>query len=156
MFGQGFLGTSALLYMDVATLFFAFMPFLLVLSIRFAIAKQYKKHFMSQIVILLLTLIVVTIFEIGVRVSGGFLEFSKSSSLPFAFLVTFLVVHIIIAIAAVAGWIYMIVVSYLGYRREGENATIFKQHKKMGRWIFAALTLTSLMGCIIYIFLFVM
>ncbi len=156
MFEQGFLGTSALLYMDVATLLFALLPFLLLLSIRYAILKQYRKHFISQIVILFLTLVVVVVFEIGVRVSGGFMEFSKESSLPFSFLATFLIVHILIAIAAVCGWVYLIVVSYLGYSREGINATVFQHHKKMGKWIFAALTLTSIMGCCIYIFLFIM
>ena len=156
MFEVGFFGTSAPLYMDIATLLFALLPFLLALSIRYAVLKQYRKHFMSQIAIVIMTLIVVVIFEIGVRVSGGFMEFSKASSLPFTFLLLFLIVHIIIAVAAVCGWIYLIIVSYRGYKQEGINATIFKQHKKMGRWIFAALTLTSIMGSCIYIFLFVM
>ncbi len=156
MFSEGFLGTSALLYMDIATLLFALLPFLLALSIRYAVLKQYRKHFISQITLLLTTLVVVTVFEIGIRVSGGFMEFSKESSLPFTFLLLFLIAHIAIAIAAVCGWIYLVVVSYRGYRREGIHATVFQQHKKWGRWVAAALTITSVMGCLIYIFLFIM
>lgn len=156
MFEKGFLGTSALWYMDMATLFFALLPLLLVLSIGYAIRKQYRRHFVSQIVILLMTLTMVVVFEIGVRISGGFMAFSKESSLPFTFLLSFLIVHIVIAIVAVCGWIYLVIVSYLAYQREGKHARVFQQHKKMGRWIFAALTVTSIMGCLIYVFLFVM
>ncbi len=156
MFESGFFGTSAPLYMDISTLLFVLLPFLLAVSIRYAVLKQYEKHFRSQIAILVMTLMVVTVFEIGVRISGGFLEFSKESSVPFSFLVTFLIVHIVIAVAAVIGWIYLVVVSYRAYKKEGVNARVFKQHKQMGWWIFAALTVTSFMGSCIYIFLFVM
>jgi putative membrane protein len=156
MFSEGFFATSALMYMDVATLYFALLPFLLAFSIRYAVVKKYKEHYVSQIAILILTVIIVLIFEVGVRVSGGFLEFSKSSSLPFSFLLTFVIVHVIIAMAAVLGWVYLIMTSLLAFKREGVDSALFQKHKRMGKWIFAALTLTSIMGCMIYLFLFVL
>ena len=62
---EGFLGTSAPFYLDLATVYFAFLPFLMAFSIYFAVKKEYKKHFISQAIILGTTLVIVVIFEIG-------------------------------------------------------------------------------------------
>ncbi|MDD2370251.1 MAG: DUF420 domain-containing protein [Sulfuricurvum sp.] len=151
-FEPGFLGTKALMYMDIVTLYFAILPFLLGLSIYQAIRGNNKLHYQSQFIILAITLVMVIIFEIGVRVTGGFVEYAKESPISYDFLLMFLVVHIFIAIMAVGGWIYLIIASYKSYR-DGtlENSA---KHRKMGRWIFVALTITSIMGCSIYLFLF--
>ena len=151
-FEPGFLGTKALMYMDIVTLYFAILPFLLGLSIYQAIRGNHKLHYQSQFIILSITLVMVIIFEIGVRVTGGFVEYAKKSPISYDFLLLFLVVHIFIAIMAVGGWIYLIISSYKSYR-DGtlENSA---KHRKMGRWIFVALTITSIMGCSIYLFLF--
>ena len=69
---EGFLGTTAPFYLDLATVYFAVLPLLLAFSIYYAVKKEYKKHFVSQAIILGTTLIIVVIFEIGVRISGGF------------------------------------------------------------------------------------
>jgi len=153
MFELGFLGTKAALYMDVVTLYFGILPFLLAFSIVYAVKGNYKLHFQSQISILILTIIMVLVFEVGVRVSGGFLEFAKDSSYSFDFLVSFLIVHVIIAVAAVIGWIYLVVTSYKAYKAGDTEG--MRKHKKMGRAIFGAMTVTSIMGVMIYFFLFV-
>ena len=85
LFSEGFLGTSAPFYLDFATLYFALLPFLLAFSIYLAAKKEYKKHFISQAIILGVTLVVVVIFEIGVRINGGFLEYSKNSNISYDF-----------------------------------------------------------------------
>jgi len=152
---QGFLGTKALLFMDVVTIYFALLPFLLAYSIYFAIKKEYKKHFISQSAILVLTLVLVLVFEIGVRLTGGFLEYAKESSISYDFLFMFLIVHIIIAILAVAGWLYLFISSYKEYKSNGYSNFKNTKHKKIAKAIFAALTITSIMGVSIYIFLFI-
>jgi putative membrane protein len=151
-FEPGFLGTKALMYMDIVTIYFALLPFLLGFSIYQAIRGNIKLHYQSQFIILAATLIMVIIFEIGVRVTGGFIEYAKESPISYDFLLMFLVVHIFIAIMAVGGWIYLIISSYKSYQ-DGtlENSA---KHRKMGRWIYGALTVTSIMGCSIYLFLF--
>ena len=151
----GFLGTKALFFMDVVTLYFALLPFLLALSIRFAIKKQYDLHFKSQFILLALTLFIVVVFEIGVRISGGFLEYAQHSSMNYTFLFVFLIVHIVIAIAAVAGWIYLIISSYKDFKGYIKGSPFMPKHKLIARSIFGALTLTSLMGVLIYLFLFI-
>lgn len=151
-FEPGFLGTRALMYMDIVTLYFAILPFLLAFSIYQAIRGNIKLHYQSQFIILAITIVMVLIFEIGVRLTGGFVEYAKQSPLSYDFLLLFLVVHIFIALMAVGGWIYLIISTYKSY----ENGIVehSEKHRKMGRWIFSALTLTSIMGCSIYLFLF--
>jgi len=152
-FEPGFLGTRALMYMDIVTLYFAVLPFLLGFSIYQAIRNNIKLHYQSQFFILAMTIIMVLVFEIGVRLTGGFIEYAKQSPLSYDFLLLFLVIHIFIALMAVGGWIYLIIATYKSYQNGIlENSA---KHRKMGKWIFGALTLTSLMGCSIYLFLFV-
>lgn len=151
LFEPGFLGTKALMYMDIVTLYFALLPILLGISIAFAARGLHRLHYQSQIFILLLTVIMVLIFETGVRMTGGFAKYAPDSFLPYDFLVIFLAIHVLIALLAVGGWIYLAISSYQSYRR-GQLDTI--RHKTIGRAIFAALALTSLMGISIYVFLF--
>lgn len=156
MFTQlGFLGTKALLYMDIVTLYFALLPFLLFFSIRLAIQKKYKKHFIAQSMILSITVVMVLIFEIGVRLTGGFTQYVKSSSISYDFLVIFLILHIIVAICSLAGWFYQVIRSYKSYKATA-TITDVPNHKKVGKILFLALTLNSIMGVSIYFFLFVM
>ena len=151
LFSEGFLGTSAPFYLDFATVYFAILPFLLAFSIYLATKKEYKKHFISQAIILGVTLVVVVIFEIGVRIDGGFLEYSKNSNISYDFLLTFLIIHILIAIFAVGGWLYLFISTYKAYKN---NSLDTKKHKKIGKAIFIALTISSIMGIFIYLFLF--
>lgn len=151
LFSTGFLGTSAPFYLDLVTVYFAILPFLLAFSIYFAVKKEYKKHFISQAIILGTTLTIVVIFEIGIRISGGFLEYSKYSNISFDFMLVFLSVHILIAIAAVGGWLFLFISSYKDYKN---NSFDGKKHRKIGKAIFVALTISSIMGICIYTFLF--
>jgi putative membrane protein len=152
VFEKGFLGTSAPIYLDITTIYFAILPFLLAFSIYFAIKKEYGKHFFSQAIILGLTLVIVVIFEICIRISGGFLEYSKYSNISFEFMIVFLTIHILIAIAAIGGWLFLFISSYKDYKNNSFNGN---KHKKIGKAIFFALTISSIMGIFIYLFLFV-
>jgi putative membrane protein len=151
-FEPGFLGTKALMYMDIVTIYFALLPFLLAFSIYQAIRGNIKFHYQSQFIILAITIVMVLIFEIGVRITGGFVEYAKQSPLSYDFLLIFLVIHILIALFAVGGWIYLLISTYKSY----QNGSIENRmkHRKIGKWIFTALTVTSIMGCSIYLFLF--
>lgn len=153
-FEPGFLGTRAAFFMDLVTLYFAILPLLLGMSIRQAVIGNIELHYRSQMVILGLTVVMVIVFELGVRITGGFMEYVKLSPLSYDFLLLFLAVHILIALMAVGGWIYLFIASYRTYIREGKEG--MAKHRRIGKWIFAALTLTSVMGCSIYLFLFLM
>jgi putative membrane protein len=153
-FEPGFFGTRAALYMDAVTLYFALLPLLVMGAIALAMRRQYAAHYLAQMGIFALTLVVVVVFEVGVRISGGFLEYVKSSEVHYGFMVTFLVLHILVAIATVAAWAYLIYAARRAYRADGPDAFAFTTHKTLGRRVFAGILLTSVMGVSIYIFLF--
>lgn len=152
LFQTGFIGTKAPLYLDITTICFALLPFLLLIAIKFAIKKEFKKHIISQFIILFFTIIVVLVFEIGIRLDGGFAEYSKLSSLNYNFLLSFLIIHIIISVLTVIYWIYFLLTSYSRYSMN----TFSTSHKKNGKYLFLAICLTSFMGVCIYIFLFIL
>ena len=155
LFEAGFLGTRAALYMDVVTLYFALLPFLVFYSIRFAVRGEYVTHYKSQLAILLLSTVMVLIFEVGVRISGGFSEFVKESSYSYEFMVGFLAFHILIALVTVVGWVTLIYRSIKLYKEGGRDAVASMDHRRVSRWVFTGIVATSVTGCMIYGFLFI-
>ncbi len=155
LFEEGFLGTQASLYMDLTTIYFSFLPFLLALSIKAAINKKIKLHLQSQVVIFVVTLLVIIVFEVGVRVEGGFIHFEEKSLIPFSALFAFLTIHINIAIISVLAWVYLLFATLKVYKKKEFTHKQRLSHKKMGKYVFAALSLTSLMGVMMYFALFV-
>lgn len=153
MFGSGFLGTSAPFYMDFITLYFAILPVLMFLSITFAMKKKYEKHFMSQLILFAVTLVVVVIFEVGVRVSDGFVEFMKNAHVSFGFMITFLIVHVSVALASVVLWSALLYGAVKSYKLE--NNGVSASHKKVGKLVFLGITVASYMGVGVYYLLFV-
>ena len=152
MFEIGFLGTKALMYMDIITIYFALLPLLLACAVYMAVKKRYKLHYKMQVSIFVITLIVVAIFEVGVRISGGFSAFMEQSNANYSYMLIFLVIHVLVAVLSVVLYSTLIYSSIQQY--------IFKQeplasnHKKMGQVVFFGMSITSIMGILIYYFLF--
>ena len=84
------LGTKAPLYMDIMTIYVAFLPFLLAISIYFAVKQQFKIHFISQAIILAVSLCVILYFEVMTRLENNFLVYVEQSNFSLIFLLTFL------------------------------------------------------------------
>ncbi len=152
MFEVGFLGTRALWFMDLVTLWFAALPFLMARAIFLAIRKRYESHMRLQTILFALTLVMVLLFEVGVRVTGGFMAYAEGSGVPFLALSTLLAVHVLIAVAAVGLWAWLLIDSIRRYR---ENGAVLAGHKRYGKWVFAGMTVTSFLGVLIYLLLFV-
>ena len=154
MFSQGFFDTSAPLYMDIITFYFALLPLLLGIGIRFALKKRYKLHYQWQLATFAFTLLMVVIFEVGVRLSGGFTVFMAQSHVNETFMIAFMLTHVVIALISVVLWSALIYGAIKRYRVE--KASLSASHKKVGYAVFAGMSLTSFMGVMIYWFLFVM
>ncbi len=153
MFAEGFLGTHAPWYMDVATLYFGVLPLLLLGAIALAIRGRYAAHGITQMLIFALTLAVVALFEVGVRVSGGFVAFMERSHADMTFMVIFLAVHVLVALVSVVVWSALI---YGAFKRMYlEKQPLSGAHKRVGRYVFAGLCATSVMGVSIYYLLFI-
>ena len=155
MFEVGFLGTRAPFFMDVVTLYFALLPFLVAFSIYLAVKGKYQKHFRSQTVVFVLTLLMVVVFEIGVRADGGFHAYMQESSISYRGAVIYLVVHILFALMTMIAWAMTIYSSYKAYKEAGMAASYFTLHKKRARWLFLAIVINSIMGTLMYPILFV-
>ena len=132
MFSPGFLGTKAPFFMDFVTLIVTLLPFLVVLAIYFVKRGKPKLHIASQLFLYILSVIVVSYFEYGVRVGGGFETFAKESSPSKAFLFEFRLLHIVITVVTVFWWTKTIISGMKAYRIEtlpGKNSV---SHRKAG------------------------
>lgn len=140
--------------MEIVTAYFSVLPILLFISIRFAVAKKLELHMKSQLAIFALTMVMVVVFEIGVRVMGGFNTFLEHSSVNHTFFIIYLILHVLIALTSVVGWVAMLIKSYSAYKEDGVNSPFFKTHKKYAKLLFIGLTVTAYSGAGIYFMLF--
>ena len=153
MFGDGFLGTSAPLYMDVITVYFGLLPFLMAMAVYMAIKKKFDLHFKAQLAIYVMTIMVVVLFEVGVRVSGGFAFFMQESNANYDYMLTFLLAHVLIAFVSVV--LYTLVVYSAIREYKLNHKPMLKSHRKFGKLAFFGMTVTSITGVMVYYFLFV-
>ncbi len=147
MFAEGFFGTRAPFFMDVVTLIVAVLPFLVAGAICLAKIKKYKYHALAQRIIFIVSFVVLTYFETGVRMVGGFEGLMKDSSVShnYAFLV--LVFHIAIAIATLIVWIFNLLMV--------KKLLQTGKHKKISIIVFSGVVATSMTGLWVYALLFV-
>jgi putative membrane protein len=152
MFEKGFLGTDAPLYMDVATLYFSLLPLLLAGAIFLAVKKRLKAHAYLQLSLFVLTMVVVLFFEIGIRVDGGYWADLTNTSFGKEKMTIYMVVHILIALVSILAWGYQVIRSFKAF---WSHQPIFSNHKNVGRFVFAGMSITALMGVGVYWLLFV-
>jgi len=145
MFRDGFLGTRAPFFMDFTTLIVALLPFLIAISIYFARKKSFRVHQISQIIILIFSATVITYFEYGVRLGGGFKEYIKGSSFSTDIAFIILITHILIATYTLYIWVATII-----------KAKKSQNHPKDGKRVALGILATSISGILIYIILFML
>ena len=144
MFENGFLGTRAPLFMDFVTIIVAFLPLLVALAILLAKNKKYKAHGLAQTILFIISIIVVSYFEYGVRLAGGFKNFMDGSGVDYSYALIVLIVHIIIATSTLVLWIMTM---YKAVKK--------KPHKSIGMKTYLGIFLTSATGIWVYMLLFV-
>ncbi len=147
MFEAGFFGTRAPIFMDLVTLIVSLLPFLVALAISFAAKKHYRVHSYLQIIIFAFSVIVLTYFEYGVRVGGGFAAFMQESGVSYSYALMVLVAHIIIAVITVILWATAIF--------RAKKLLQLGVHRKMGLITFSGVVLTSMTGIWVYFLMFV-
>ena len=155
MFQPGFLGTRAPFFMDFVTLIVTLLPFLIMLVVYLARQKMYRLHALFQLFLYLFSVIVVSYFEYGVRVNGGFESFVEESSLSKNLIFYFLIFHIIISVATVVWWSRTIITGLIAYRNNLLPGKLSVAHRRLGIQSAWGIFLTSLTGLWVYLFLFV-
>ena len=145
--------TQPPLYMNIITIYFMALPFLMAGAIFAAIKKKFDLHYRLQLAIFSVTLLVIIIFEVGVRLSGGFSAFMQTSNANMTYMSLFLALHILIALVSVVLYFLVIYSAYREFRLHKEP--LVKNHKFLARVVFLGMSVTSIMGTAIYYFLFI-
>lgn len=104
--GSGFLGTPASIMLDVVVCSLALVVPALLWSVYLArIRRAYLLHKRVQLVLGVVLLVVVVLFEVDMRMQGGFWEMAKESAYyQTAFLRNLLGVHLFFSISTVMLW----------------------------------------------------
>ncbi|WP_324171367.1 DUF420 domain-containing protein [Sulfurimonas sp.] len=147
MFETGFLGTRAPFFMDLVTLIVSLLPLLVASAIYLARNKKYKLHAYSQVFIFAFSVIVLTYFEIGVRMGGGFDFFMKESHVSHNYALIVLIFHIIVSVITLVIWAVTIFMA--------KKQLLLNRHKKAGLLTFLGVVMTSLTGIWVYFLMFV-
>lgn len=155
MFQEGFLGTRAPLFMDFVTLIVAVLPFLVMGAIVLSRKKHYVAHALAQKVIFMVSVIVVTYFEYGVRIGGGFDSFVKDTEVSHSYALYVLLFHIAIAVVTLVIWAVTIYKAHEANKKKHLPGTSSIEHKKYGMMTFVGIVLTSFTGIWVYMLLFV-
>ncbi|MCX6075678.1 MAG: DUF420 domain-containing protein [Campylobacterales bacterium] len=147
MFHHGFLGTRAPFFMDMVTLIVALLPLLVSAAIYLARIKKYKYHAFLQILIFAFSVIVLTYFEYGVRLGGGYKYFIEGTTASHNYVFIVLMFHIAISVATLILWVttFAMIKIFLATHN----------HKKAGLLTFTGVVLTSLTGIWVYMLLFI-
>jgi len=155
MFQAGFLGTRAPFFMDFVTIIVALLPLLVLGAIQMAKVKSYKLHAFTQIIIFIVSVIVVSYFEYGVRLGGGFNAFMEKSHTSHSYALWVLIIHIFIAIVSLVFWIKTLISAYKSKNNHKLPGESTKKHKKEGIYTFIGIFLTGFTGIWVYILLFI-
>ncbi|MEA1956333.1 MAG: DUF420 domain-containing protein [Campylobacterota bacterium] len=147
MFSLGFLGTRAPFFMDLVTLIVAFLPLLVAGAIYLARIKKYMYHALVHRIIFIVSVIVLTYFEAGVRIVGGFETFMQNSGVSHNYAFFVLVFHIAIAAITLIIWLTTLLMA--------KKQLTLKKHKQAGILVFIGVVMTSVTGIWVYFLLFV-
>ena len=143
----GFFGTRAPLFMDVVSLIVAALPFMMLGIIFLAKKKEYKLHALLQGILYVVSVLVLTFFEIGVRFVGGFKSFMEDSSVGHNYAFIVLIFHIMVSVITLIIWTTTLLMA--------KKQLQLSKHKSAGWWTFFGVTMTMLTGMWVYFLLFV-
>ncbi len=146
----GFFGTRAPLFMDIVSLIVIALPFLMLGIIYLAKVKKYKLHALLQVVLYIVSLFVLTFFEVGVRYVGGFKSFMEGSGVGHNYALIVLIFHIFISVSTIVIWTRTLLTA----RKQVDSGQASK-HKKLGILTFIGVVLVVLTGGWVYMLLFV-
>ena len=155
MFETGFLGTRAPFFMDFVMIMVALLPLLALAAISMAKVKNYKLHALSQTFIFVVSVIVVSYFEYGVRVVGGFEALMKDSNTTHSYALYVLIFHIIVAVVSLVIWVKTLWSARKATKNNSLPGKDSQKHKKAGQLTFIGIFLTAFTGIWVYVLLFV-
>jgi len=137
------------------TLIVAFLPMLIYFGIILARRKLYKAHAVVQNFIFVFSVIVVSYFEYGVRLGGGFDGFMDDSNVSYSYALFILIFHIIIATVTLFYWTRTVVKANY-HMSKGLIPGIKSRDHRLGAFkSYIGIIFTSFTGIWVYILLFI-
>jgi len=155
MFEAGFLGTRAPLFMDIFVIIVGLLPFLIVLTIWFAVKNMYGLHRLFQTLLFSITIIALIYFKYGIYIAGGFEFYIKGSSIDPAMASYFLIFHIIVASITLIMWFATMKFASGDKKRRALPGLYSNDHKKSGKRLAVGIALTSITSIGVYYMLFI-
>lgn len=130
----GFLGTRGDVLMDIVVLSFLVILPVLVISWRAARAAEYRRHRAIQISLALTLAVVVTLFEIDLKLSGGIFTLTRASSYAGTTLLNSLIYgHMLVAIGSALVWVPLVLVSLRKFSNPPVPNAFGPTHRVWGR-----------------------
>ena len=129
--------------------------FLIGLTIWFAIKNMYRLHRSLQIVLFLITMVSLVYFKYGMYMAGGFDFYMRGSSIDSTIAFYFLIFHVVVATITLIMWFAMMKFASADSKRRALPGLYSDAHKKSGKRLAFAISLTSITGVIVYWMLFI-
>ena len=120
--------------MDIVVLSFLVILPVLVISWRAARAAEYRRHRAIQISLALTLAVVVTLFEIDLKLSGGIFALTRASSYAGTSLLNSLIYgHMLVAIGSALVWVTLVLVSLRKFSNPPVPNAFGPTHRVWGR-----------------------
>lgn len=155
---QGFLGTSASIMLDVVVVSLLLVVPVLVYSIWIVRwRRKYLLHKRIQLVLGVVLAVVVVLFEVDIRLAGGFWEMAKDSAYyETAFLRNLLYVHLFFSISTVVIWLITYLTALRFFPRPPRPGAFSQTHKILGWVAVVDMVATVVTGLMVYYYGFIM
>lgn len=156
MLPRGFLGTRADLLMDVVFISTLATPFILAAGVRFAAAKNFRRHRAVQTTLLCVLLVAVAFFEVDVRLSGGSGSLMKGSSYAgTGWLRGVTLAHVLANVVTFIAWLVLVVKAWRRFEG-GLPGPYAPTHKRLARFVFGGTVFGALSAVVMYVLGFVL
>src|SRR5262245_26271913 len=131
---DGFLGTRADMLFDIIVVAQIAVTGALVYAIRQAKMKRYLRHRAVMLATLLVLALILVVFEVHLRASGGARGiFEQSRFADTTALTAAIYIHILFAVSTVVAWTTLAILSLVKYRRSLPGD--FSRIHRIGGWI---------------------
>lgn len=152
--GSGFLGTPASIMMDVVVCSLVLVVPALVWSVYLArFRRNFVLHKQVQLILGVVLLIVVVLFEVDIRLQGGFWEMAKDSAYYHtAFLRHLLTVHLFFSISTVILWAATYATALKYFPSPPKPSPFSPKHRVMAWIAVVDMVATVVTGLMVYYF----
>ncbi len=152
MLPPGFLGTRADILMDLVVVSLVLILPALAVSWTWARGKSYRRHRNLMMSLGGTLAVVVTLFEVDMRMAGGIFEMTKDSAYAGTLLLNASIWgHTALSISTSILWAWLLIVSWRRFPKPPAPAEFSARHRFWGKVGMTTMALTGITGLELYI-----